>query len=117
MSTKNQRCSSKERFWRRIMRQWRSSGLTIRDFCDQHQLNEPSFYYWRRTLAQRDAETARFVPVHVVPDENLPPTDSTNESGQGLELLLGSGHLLRIGPGFDGPTLQRLLALLQEGQS
>jgi hypothetical protein len=34
-----------------------------------------------------------------------------------VELLLGGGRRLRIGPGFDGPTLTRLLALLEEGRS
>jgi hypothetical protein len=30
-----------------------------------------------------------------------------------VELVLGAGRRLRIGPGFDGPTLTRLLALLE----
>ena len=69
MSTTNQRRSGKERFWRRMVRQWRGSGLSIRDFCAERQLAEPNFYAWRRTIAQREAEAARFVPVQVVPDE------------------------------------------------
>jgi hypothetical protein len=135
MSTTKQRHSSKERLWRRMVRQWRRSGLSIRCFCAERQLSEPSFYAWRRTIAERDAEgrrsvchrddeavrsiangdaeATRFVPVQVVSDENLAATDA---SGRGLELLLGSGRVLRIGPGFDGPTLQRLLALLEEGR-
>ena len=112
MSTTNQRRSSKERFWRRMVRQWRSSGLSIRDFCAEQDISEPSFYAWRRTIAQRAAEAARFIPVHVVPDEKRA---ASNASGQGLELVLGA-RVLRIGSGFDGPTLRRLLALLEEGR-
>ena len=33
-----------------------------------------------------------------------------------MELVLGTGQRLRVGVGFDGPTLQRLLALLEEGR-
>src|SRR6202035_5152659 len=33
MSTINQRRSDKERFWRRMIRHWRSSGLSVRAFC------------------------------------------------------------------------------------
>ena|ERR1700694_4500031 len=113
MSTTNQRRSSKERFWRRMVRQWRSSGLSIRDFCGERHISEPSFYAWRRTIAQRDAKATRFVPVQVIPDEKRAAKDV---SGQGLELLLGTRRVLRIGPNFDGPTLQRLLALLEEGR-
>ena len=35
---------------------------------------------------------------------------------QGVDIVLGRGRLLRIGPAFDAPTLRRLLALLEEGQ-
>jgi transposase len=115
MSTTKQRRSSKERFWRRMVRQWRSSGLSIRDFCDDRDISEPSFYAWRRIIAQRDAEPAAFVPVQVVAEAKQ-TEPSSQLAGSGLELILGAGRVLRVGPGFDGPTLRRLLALLEEGQ-
>jgi hypothetical protein len=114
MSTTKQRRSSKERFWRRLVRQWRSSGLSIRDFCAERKLAEPTFYAWRRSIAQRDAEAVRFVPVRVVPDQKAVAAGDGPSSG--LELVVG-GRRLRIGPGFDAPTLQRLLAFLEEGQA
>ncbi len=115
MSTKNQRSRSKERFWRRMMRLWRRSGLSIRAFCTQQQLSEPSFYFWRKALAHRDAQTSPFVPVHIGPDDK--PATLPDPSSPGLELVLGPGRVLRIGPGFDEPTLRRLLALLEEDPS
>jgi transposase-like protein len=112
MSPTNQQRNSKERFWRRMARQWRSSGLSIRDFCAEYDLAEATFYAWRRIIAQRDADAADFVPVHVLAE----PTPTAEASGTGLELLLGASRVLRIAPGFDGPTLKRLLALLEEGR-
>ena len=109
-----QRDPRKERFWRRRLEQWRSSGLAIRTFCQLHNLSEPCFYAWRRILAQRDAEAVAFVPVQVVLDE--PPATVGDHTATGLELLLPGGRLLRIGPAFDAATLQRLLPLLEEGQ-
>jgi hypothetical protein len=114
MSTTNQRRNSKEQFWRQMVRQWRSSGLSIRDFCKDRHISEPSLYAWRRTIAQRDAEAARFVPVQVIGEEK--PVAATDGSGHGLELVLRAGRVLRIGPDFDEPTLQRLLPLLEEGR-
>lgn len=61
----------------------------------------------------RDAEAARFVPVHVIPDDEA---TTAAGSGSGLELVCGRGRLLRIGPGFDAATLRRLLPLLEEGR-
>src|ERR1051326_931480 len=49
---------AKERRWRRIVRDWRRSGLSARDFCDWQGLSEHSFYGWRRELALREREAA-----------------------------------------------------------
>jgi transposase-like protein len=106
----------KERLWRRLLRQWRRSGQTIRDFCDQHGVAEPSFYTWRRTIRARDRQARRgpgsdgngsaagpplFVPVRVTP-------------AAPLEIVLGQGRLLRVAAGFDPATLRQLLAVLEE---
>lgn len=105
-----QRSKDKERFWRGKVRQWRRSGLSVRVFCAEHHLSEPSFYGWRRTLAERDAAAVPFAPVRIVP-EREPMTEA---AADGLELILSGGRRLRIGSSFDAPTLQRLLALLEE---
>jgi transposase len=113
MSTPYQRSSNKERFWRRMLRQFRRSGLSVQKFCEQQGLSVPSFYGWRRTLAARDEAAVGFVPVQVTPP---PQPLTTDGSAAAMELVLGAGRRLRIGPGFDGPTLMRLLALLEEGR-
>jgi transposase-like protein len=111
MSQGKPRDLRKEQFWRRILRQWQRSGLSVRAFCEQHDLSQPSFYAWRRTLADRDAHTVTFVPVAVLPE----PLPQLSESATaGLELLLAGGRVLRIGTAFDEPTLRRLLAVLEE---
>src|ERR1700719_4368874 len=110
MSIRKQRDDAKERFWQRVVRQWRQSKLSVRAFCQEHDLSESNFYAWRKTLHQRAAEGAAFVPVHLRPEE--PPRSARGA----LELVLGQGRLLRVGPGFDAPTLQRLLTLLEEGR-
>ena len=118
MSTNNSRSSSKEQFWRRMMRLWRSSGLSVRAFCEEQGFSQPSFYAWRRTLAERDASAVSFVPVRVTAEARTPSAadGSTGGSAGSVELMLDGGRRLRVGPGFDGPTLQRLLALLEEGR-
>jgi hypothetical protein len=113
MSTSKAQSSSKEQWWRRQVRQWRGSGLSVRAFCAARGLSEPSFYAWRRTLAQRDAAAVPLVPVTVTPE---PTPASADEPAAALELVLDAGRRLRIGPGFDGPTLARLLAILEEGR-
>ncbi|MEA3057985.1 MAG: hypothetical protein QOF34_800 [Sphingomonadales bacterium] len=114
MSTINQRRASKEQFWRTVLRKWHSSGLSVRAYCEEHGLAEPTFYAWRRMVAERDAAAVRFVPAQVVAESR--PQVVTDGLAAALELVLGAGRVLRVGPGFDGPTFKRLLALLEEGQ-
>ena len=102
------RDEQKERQWRRWIAQWRTSGLSVRDFCAHHGLATPSFYACRRTLERRAVAQAAFVPVQVVAD--APPAPAGT-----LEVLLVDGRTVRVAPGFDAVTLQRLLAVLQEG--
>jgi transposase len=117
---------NKERFWRGAIRRWQRSGRTIRGFCREQGLSEVSFHAWRRTIAQRDEQVALATAVEREPIERepverepvfvplrLPPTVPT-ANAVGLELVLGCGRIVRVPPGFDGATLQALLAVLEE---
>jgi len=107
----------KERKWRRVLRRWQRSGLSIRAFCSAKRIGEHLFYWWRRELARRDqhkaaahkvtaaAKSAAFVPVRVVADQ-----------GAGIEIVLRGGQVVRLHSGFDRQALSQVLAIL-EGQS
>jgi hypothetical protein len=98
----------KERQWRRWIARWRASGLSVRAFCARHELAEASFYAWRRVLERRAAEGPGFVPVQVLADATPAPASA-------LEVVLLDGRTVRVVPGFDAATLQRLLAVLEGG--
>jgi hypothetical protein len=100
----------KEQQWRRWIHQWQHSDLTVRAFCELHQLSQPSFYAWRRQIQQRDAATAPFLPVRVVPDLPVIQPASTTP----FEIVLPGNRTLRVAPGFDAATQRQLLAVLQE---
>jgi hypothetical protein len=106
MSTGKPRDLQKEEQWRRRLRDWQRSGLSVAAFCERHGLAEKRFYSWRRLLAQRDAEQSAFVPVRVLAENGDP--DGT------LEIVLDKGRRLRVPKGFDPATLRRLLAVLEE---
>src|SRR5229473_5565969 len=92
----------KEQQWRRWLKEWQASGLSVRAFCERQRLSEPSFYAWRRELAKRDAQRPAFVPVHVVAE---------GDPGAALELVVASGRRVRVPAGFDAATLRQLLAV------
>jgi transposase len=115
---------AKEQHWRQLLHRWQTSGQSVHAFCRTHGLSRPLFYAWRGILAERDAAAAAprsnvptpaaaspaFVPIHVRADgpaEVIPPEEAC------LEVLLSGQRVLRIRPGFDAATLQRLLAVLE----
>ncbi len=64
-----QRSGEREAFWREQVRRQAASRLSVRRFCEEKGLSEPSFYAWRRTLAQRDqaVQVPEFLPVMIAP--------------------------------------------------
>jgi hypothetical protein len=111
----NARNLRKEAHWRQLLQRWQHSGLSVRAFCRRERCSEPSFYSWRRILAERDqraipstpAAAVTFVPLHV---QHEPAAERP-----ALELLLANGRCLRIPAGWPLPGLRDLLAVL-EGQ-
>jgi hypothetical protein len=53
------RNGGKEQFWRNVLRRQAASGLSVRAFCQQEKLTEATLYWWRRTIAERDAAVKR----------------------------------------------------------
>ena len=72
MPTIKQRDPTREQFWRDAVAAWRSSGVSVREFCDRRGVTRTAFDYWRKELRRRDDERSpgpaapTFVPVTVV---------------------------------------------------
>jgi transposase-like protein len=84
MAACGQRGPEREQFWRRTIEACARSGDTIRGFCAERGLSEPSFYAWRRDLRRRDSQrreggietklapaSARLVPIIVRPPADI----------------------------------------------
>lgn len=108
---RSNRDEGKERYWRRVLRQWQASQpTTVRAFCVAQGISQPLFYWWRREIQRRDRERPQFLPVHVVGETPVLECD-----GSAIEVVLGGGRCVRVRPGFDRTTLVRLLDVLGEG--
>ena len=58
-----QRSAERESYWRDTISRQRSSGQSIAEFCRRQGISPPSFYAWRRRLAER--KSPQFVAVNV----------------------------------------------------
>ena len=113
MSKKQKESKSDQRqFWQMAIETWQSSGLSIRQFCKQEGLSEPSFYAWRKRLAQVDEPEANKEAV-CQPEPFIQVSLPIEQRG-GLELVLSSGHTLRISSPADIQTLTTVLSALCE---
>jgi len=95
----SKRVVSKEAKWREVIARQAAGGLSVRAFCRQESIREPSFYFWRRTLRERDAKqppaaTPAFVPAEIGP---LPPRE------EAITIELGARAILRL-PVTTSPT-------------
>lgn len=128
---KPQRDPVREQFWRETIADWRASGRTIRDFCDERHLSRTAFDHWQRELKRRDQPVPptpksskasakspprsaprsaprvvrpAFVPVTVVPTPSL--------ISVAVEVRCPTGHVVSVTGVPLGETLRDLFAAL-----
>jgi len=116
MANKN-RSGERESYWRDVVARFGTSGLSVRAFCRREKLVETAFYFWRRTLAERDGKlptksrmpkrvvAAAFVPV-TIRRETLPPTS-------GLTLELPGCGVLRFGDSMPTALIVEVIRALE----
>jgi len=131
----------KERFWRKSIDQQQRSGLSIREFCRQHGLTEPSFYAWRGELKRRrtaraeksranaatsnrgngnrtnaDGGRTRFASVRLVPDNAATLNMATALQFAAIELALPNGVMVRMPANTEPTAVAALLNAWEQGR-
>ena len=115
--------------WAALIDQWRQSGLSLPAFCQQQGLSRGSMQNWvykpelKRAVedARREAQghvdepprsvaVPAFLPIRVVPA--AVGGEALDRSG--VEVVIGPGRRVVIGPGFDSETLRRVVAVLED---
>ena len=109
--------SPRARQMRQVLARWERSGLTLREFGQQHGIVLSTLTWWRRVF-QRAGEPMKSVPTsapaaqpvvftevpRAAPSPIVPPV---------LEIVLRGGQVLRVPTGADTDTLQRVLQALR----
>jgi hypothetical protein len=102
---------SREEFWREKLERFADSGQSVCGFCASQGLSQPSFYSWRRRLADGNAAAASmarrrsapaFVPVHVAA-----------ESSAGMEIVLRGDRRIRVCGPVDPAALVDVVSALE----
>ena len=90
---------SKREYWCKLIAEQEASGETIRAFCEEHGVEDHSFYYWRKRLQK--SEPVQFALLKTV------------ASAAPLELILANGEQLRIRNGVDAATFRLVLDVVR----
>lgn len=103
----SQRDAAKEAYWRKVLKQFSASDLSVRGFCKREQLTESAFYAWRRTIGGRD--DAR------TPGPAFVPAIVTKEAAQesSITIELAGGCVLRFSGAQATAQLADLIVVLQ----
>jgi hypothetical protein len=130
------RNSDKAAYWADIIRRYRQSGLTQPQFCRENDVSFHSLRWWlHQPRARRAMETlhdathqkarpephpparpavARFLPVRVLETvTDRPPDSPLPGSPSSIQVLLGGGRRIAVGPGFDPDVLRRVVVALE----
>lgn len=87
------------------------SGLSLAAFARRHALDPRRLYWWRGQLPRAERPVA-FEEVALL-GAAVRPALQAGHATTGLELVLPSGHIVRLGAAFDAATLRRLLEVLE----
>ena len=99
-----------QQFWQMALETFKSSGLSVRQFCRQEGLAEPSFYSWRKRLTKVDGPDFDKEEVYQ-PEPFIQVSMPAARTGI-LELVLISGNTLKISSGTDSQTLSNVISVL-----
>lgn len=114
------------RHWNPLVAAWRRSGISMADFCRQHNLVYRTFCWWKWYLEKKAnqstplcgdgpshearASESAFLPVQVV----LKETTGKAPTGKGIEVVLAGGRRLHVHEDFDRKVLAKLVSTLEE---
>lgn len=112
--------------WAKRVERWRDSGLTLKEFAAEIGVNANTLAGWRWRLgseggrprsvavAQRGPAFLEIVrPGEAGASEPVAKAAGLTREAEPLELVLRSGHRIRVPAGFDGASLRRLVDVLE----
>jgi hypothetical protein len=123
--------------WAALIDEWKQGGLDLPEFCRRRGLSRGTMQGWvYKTPLKRAIEAARrqgsdlvaralpeatpgesppsvpFLPVRFA--EDVVPQRPTDHVA--IEVILGGGRRVAVGPGFDEETLRRVVVALESGR-
>jgi transposase len=124
MDTSRERRRNKrwpEALKREIVAATLAPGASVSVVARQHNVNANQVFGWRRHYREAEKPPATssvasgLVPVTIAPEpENVGTASSTPAASETIEIEIGGDCRVRVGSGFDGRALRRVLDVLRK---
>lgn len=97
---------------RGVLSAWRKSGLPLERFAKERGLVPQRLRWWRSKLdGKSTALLPSAAPLTLLPVQVTEPAPS--KRGEPVAVYLRSGHIVKVGRGFDEEAFVRVVALLE----
>ena len=113
MSNTKKPDTDQQQFWQMVLETFKSSGLSVRQFCNQEGLSEPSFYSWRKRLTKTQTSD---VDKEEAPTETFIQVSMPKAESRCLKLVFASGHTLQIPSEIDSAFLTGILSAVKQAK-
>lgn len=99
---------------RAVIAAWRRSGLSVERFAKERALVPQRIYWWRKKLepstkAAPGGSSLALLPVQITEASTQP----SRARGEPVMVMLRSGHVIKVGRGFDEDAFTRAIAVLE----
>ncbi len=107
--------NDKQKLWTERVNDFRSSGLTCKAWCDEHQVSSSTMGYWVRKLDRNENESSNPDPVFAKLPSEQELTSKANTSDLAPIRIFISNHVqVEIMPSCPAALLQSLIGALKE---
>ena len=102
----------KEVYWKNLIKEWKNSGLSQAEFCQQNKIAQSNFFNWRKRLQEKGVDLPRVLLAPVSIKQEEPKRVKPTFSSAPIVLLLKNQVRLEITAHTDKLALKRLLEVL-----
>lgn len=106
--------------WKQIVTDCRSSGQSIKNWCEDHQINIKTYYHWQKQVYQETCQPLCIQskkPSELVPAQQIPIFAEITQplhSKENIALTIEkNGLLIRVYEGASSQTITSALSALQ----
>ena len=100
--------------FRQLHEEWKQSGLSVQQYCENAGLKESRFYYWRSRLKAESlpASCGSFIPVKMSGKSSVHPAGSTSAKAL-CEIEYPDGVVVRVTSDMTLDQLRQMVILLR----